>query len=162
VDETSVFNWESNRVEPAVRFIPAIIRFLGYCPYESTPPITEWLKFPRQGLGFSQERMAKTIGIDESTWRRWEAAQRQPASADKERIKVFLASFAMGDLNPAVQWVGWLGHIYFDTFLTHQILFIGKVAVVCRSVRGAESIGEDFPVWLAGRAVRFSQNLRVA
>jgi uncharacterized membrane protein len=29
VDETSVYNWESNRVQPAVRFIAGIIRFLS-------------------------------------------------------------------------------------------------------------------------------------
>ena len=32
VDETTIYNWESNRVEPAARLIPRIIRFLGYSP----------------------------------------------------------------------------------------------------------------------------------
>jgi DNA-binding XRE family transcriptional regulator len=32
VDETSAFDWESDGVKPAVRLIPGIIRFLGYCP----------------------------------------------------------------------------------------------------------------------------------
>ena len=32
VDETTIYNWENNRVEPAVRLIPRIIRFLGYSP----------------------------------------------------------------------------------------------------------------------------------
>lgn len=32
VDETSVYNWESNRIEPAVRFIPQIHLFLGLLP----------------------------------------------------------------------------------------------------------------------------------
>lgn len=49
-----------------------------------------------------------------------------------------------------------------DTPSTGPVSFIGKFVVACRSVRGAESIGEDFPVWLAGRAVRFSQNLQGA
>jgi hypothetical protein len=29
---SDVWNWENNRVSPAVRFIPAIIAFLGYNP----------------------------------------------------------------------------------------------------------------------------------
>jgi transcriptional regulator with XRE-family HTH domain len=29
VDETTVTNWELNRTTPALRFLPAIIRFLG-------------------------------------------------------------------------------------------------------------------------------------
>jgi transcriptional regulator with XRE-family HTH domain len=32
VDKTSIANWEGNRNEPGVQYIPAIIRFLGYNP----------------------------------------------------------------------------------------------------------------------------------
>ena len=71
VDETSVFNWESNRVRRAVRLIPGIIRFLGYCPYTPGLPMSEWLKLVRQSMGYRQERMAQLLGIDEGTWRRW-------------------------------------------------------------------------------------------
>jgi DNA-binding XRE family transcriptional regulator len=67
VDETSVYNWESNRVQPAVRFIAGIIRFLGYCPYTPGLPAPKWLKLVRQSLGHSQERMAGALRIDEGT-----------------------------------------------------------------------------------------------
>ena len=92
MDETSVYNWESSRVEPAVRLIPGIIRFLGYYPY--TPGLTAsgWLKLVRQSLGYSQRRMAGALGIDEGTWRRWEAGQREPAPKYLERIQSFLDS----------------------------------------------------------------------
>ncbi|MDQ3816399.1 MAG: helix-turn-helix domain-containing protein [Acidobacteriota bacterium] len=53
VDETSVYNWESNRVEPSVRLIPNIIRFLAYCPYTPGLPLTGWLRLIRLTLGFS-------------------------------------------------------------------------------------------------------------
>lgn len=90
VDEASVFNWESNRVEPAVRIIPGIIRFLGYCPYTPGLPLTGWLKLVRQNLGYSQEGVAWALGIDPGTWRRWEVGQRHPAPEDLIRIKSFL------------------------------------------------------------------------
>lgn len=90
VDQTSVYNWESNRVEPAVRLIPRIHLFLGYCPYTPSRRVSEWLKLVRQGLGYSQERMARALGIDEDTWRRWEAGRRLPPSQYIERIKRFL------------------------------------------------------------------------
>jgi DNA-binding XRE family transcriptional regulator len=32
VDKTTVFNWETQGMEPSVRAIPGIIRFLGYKP----------------------------------------------------------------------------------------------------------------------------------
>lgn len=92
VDETSVFNWESNRVKPAVRLIPNIIRFLGYCPYTPGMPLKGWLKLVRQNLGYSQEGVAWALGIDAGTWRRWEAGLRQPASTYMERIKDFFES----------------------------------------------------------------------
>ena len=92
VDETSVYNWENNRVEPAVRFIPRIIGFLGYCPYMPELPVSEWLRLVRQSLGLSQEKLADALRIDEGTWKRWEIGQRQPAFAYLGRIKTFLDS----------------------------------------------------------------------
>ena len=92
VDETSVYNWEGNRVEPAVRLIPRIIQFLGYCPYTPAPPTTGWLKLIRQSLGYSQGRMAEALGIGEGTWRRWEADNRLPSSKYLGRIRVYLES----------------------------------------------------------------------
>jgi transcriptional regulator with XRE-family HTH domain len=92
VDETSIYNWESNRIDPAVRFIPRIHLFLGYCPFTPSLPITEWLKLVRQGLGYSQERMAELLGIDEGTWRRWEAGKRQPTVIYRMKIGAFLGS----------------------------------------------------------------------
>lgn len=92
MDETSIYNWESNRIEPAVRFIPQIHLFLGYCPYTPGLPVSEWLKLVRQGLGYSQERLAEALGINEGTWKRWEAGERQPSGIYRARIVVFLES----------------------------------------------------------------------
>ena len=33
VDEYTVCNWENNKTTPAVRFMPHIMRFLGYDPF---------------------------------------------------------------------------------------------------------------------------------
>jgi transcriptional regulator with XRE-family HTH domain len=92
VDETSVFNWESNRVQPAVRLIPGIIRFLGYCPYTPGPSFSNWLKLTRHSLGYSQSKLAGRLGIDEGTWGRWEAGKIQPASKYLRRIRSYLDS----------------------------------------------------------------------
>jgi DNA-binding XRE family transcriptional regulator len=92
VDETSVYNWESNRVEPAVRLIPGIIRFLGYCPYTPGLPTPERLKLVRQSLGYSQGRMAEALGIDEGTWRHWETGRRQLSTEYMSRIIDLIAS----------------------------------------------------------------------
>jgi site-specific DNA recombinase len=39
VDKTSIYNWETNRTEPGIHYMPAIIRFLGYNPL---PPSDGW------------------------------------------------------------------------------------------------------------------------
>ncbi len=87
MDETSVYNWESNRIEPAVRLIPRIHLFLGYCPYTLGLPLSGQLKMWRQSLGFSQERMAKEIGVNEGMLRRWEAGERSPTQKYLETIR---------------------------------------------------------------------------
>jgi transcriptional regulator with XRE-family HTH domain len=92
VNETTVYNWENNRVAPSVRLIPQIIQFLGYCPYTPGLPLSGKLKIWRQSLGFSQEKVATALGVDEGTWRRWEAGQRQPAPKYWGRINIFLDS----------------------------------------------------------------------
>jgi DNA-binding XRE family transcriptional regulator len=89
VDETSVYNWESNRVEPAVRFIPRLHLFLGYCPYTPDLPLSSKLKVWRRNLGLSQEGMAKAVGVDETRWRRWEAGKTRPAPVYLRRIMSF-------------------------------------------------------------------------
>ncbi|OLE55388.1 MAG: hypothetical protein AUG51_02720 [Acidobacteria bacterium 13_1_20CM_3_53_8] len=90
VDECSIYNWESNRTEPAVWLIPQIVRFLGYCPYTPNLPTSEWLKLIRQSLGYSQKRMAQALSVNESTLRRWEAGRRQPSEKYAEMIRAFL------------------------------------------------------------------------
>jgi hypothetical protein len=58
VDKCSVYNWENDRVEPAVRFIPRIMQFLGYCPYMPGLPLPERPKVIRHSLGLSRRKMA--------------------------------------------------------------------------------------------------------
>jgi transcriptional regulator with XRE-family HTH domain len=92
VNKCSIYNWENNRVEPAVRLIPRIIQFLEYCPYTPGSPPGARLTAVRQSLGFSQEKMAQRLGADESTLRRWETGRRQPSLEYQGRINVFLDS----------------------------------------------------------------------
>jgi transcriptional regulator with XRE-family HTH domain len=90
VDETSVVNWEGNRTTPAVRLIPRIIRFLGYCPYTPGLPLPCQLKIWRQSSGLSQEKAARALGVDEGTWRRWEAGSRQPSPEHFSRLTALI------------------------------------------------------------------------
>jgi transcriptional regulator with XRE-family HTH domain len=104
VDVTSVYNWESNRVEPAVRLIPPIIQFLSYCPYTPGLSFSGKFKLWRQSLGLSQEGVAKAIGVDEGTWRRWETGERAPTGKYLERIHCVIDLLALSSSSGK----GWL------------------------------------------------------
>jgi len=94
VDLMSVNNWERNRYEPALRYVPRIIGFLGYAPYDPSRPFGERLAAQRRALGISRQALAKALGVDESTVFRWETGKRIPRPAILYRIDELLSSCA--------------------------------------------------------------------
>jgi DNA-binding XRE family transcriptional regulator len=64
VDKTTVCNWESNASLPAIRYIPAILQFLGYDPFPPAQTLAERLTTARKVLGLSQQKLALLVGVD--------------------------------------------------------------------------------------------------
>lgn len=58
VDAGSVTNWEVGRTVPEFRWLPKIIRFLGYDPRPAAETIGATLIRHRQGQGMSQKTLA--------------------------------------------------------------------------------------------------------
>lgn len=92
--EASIYNWEGNRTTPALREIPAVLRFLGYSSFPSPQSLPEKLVLYRRTMGVSRKRMAKTLGIDESTLARWETGKGYPT---KRSLKIIEAILELGD-----------------------------------------------------------------
>jgi len=91
VDKTSIYNWESNRSQPELRYMPGIIDFLGHNPLPSaTTGWGERLVQRRMILGLSQKEAAKRLGIDPSTLARWERGERVPTGGFRPRVMRFL------------------------------------------------------------------------
>ena len=90
VDTTSVFNWEGNRSSPEIRYMPAIIRFLGYNPLPAAHTLSERLVRQRKSLGLSQKESAERLGVDPSTLAKWERGEREPAGRFVDIVKRFL------------------------------------------------------------------------
>jgi site-specific DNA recombinase len=90
VDKTSVFNWEANTANPEVRYMPAIIRFLGYNPLPDADGWGERLVRHRTTLGMTQKDAAARLGVDQGTLARWERDARKPEGAFLDRVKRFL------------------------------------------------------------------------
>jgi len=78
VSQDAVFNWETNQAIPDVQCIPQIINFLGYCPWKPARSPREQLRIWRECLGLPKKHLAKLLGVDESTYAKWEGGKRDP------------------------------------------------------------------------------------
>jgi transcriptional regulator with XRE-family HTH domain len=94
VDETTVANWELNRTEPALRFLPGIVGFLGYAPWAAGGSIGKRLLASRRERGLSQPAFARLLGIDPGTLSRWERNLRVPTGGYARLAEAFLARCA--------------------------------------------------------------------
>jgi transcriptional regulator with XRE-family HTH domain len=92
VDEETIFRWERNESRPAVRHIPAIVRFLGYNPFPEPESSCERLVLNRRLLGLTQETMARRLGVDEATLRKWEQGRAQPSRRSLAILRRFVGS----------------------------------------------------------------------
>jgi transcriptional regulator with XRE-family HTH domain len=91
VHELTITNWERNATVPAIRHIPAIIRFLGYDPQSSTTSLPERLAASRKALGLSQRKMAERLGVDPATIKNWEAGRHQPTGKSVDMVAGMLS-----------------------------------------------------------------------
>ncbi len=86
VHEMTITNWEVNATVPEVRYMPAIIRFLGYDPQPPADSLPGSLAIVRRNLGLSQRKMATRLGVDPSTLMGWEAGRHQPTGKSLDLI----------------------------------------------------------------------------
>jgi transcriptional regulator with XRE-family HTH domain len=86
--ETSIYNWENNRSTPSLCFLPKVIDFLDYTPYNTkTGSLGVRIKNYRKLLGLNQKKLARFLDIDPGTLSRWERDERQPNKNTMEKLK---------------------------------------------------------------------------
>jgi len=85
--------WESNRVKPAVHFVPRIIKFLGYDPTGLDEPesLGERIRLQRRRLGLTLKELARRLETDPSNLAGWETGRHKPAKRSLALIGEFLA-----------------------------------------------------------------------
>jgi len=92
VNKSTITNWELNHNCPELRFIPAIIEFLGYWPYDTpTENLGQQIVAKRTRLGLNQKKLASRLGVDPSTLGRWENSLGQPSLRHRGRLMAFLS-----------------------------------------------------------------------
>jgi transcriptional regulator with XRE-family HTH domain len=97
----TVHNWERNESTPVVRYLPAIVRFLGYDPLPPAESLPERLRSSRRKLGLTQQEMAERLGVDPCTLRDWENGRHQPTEKSLNLIRRALRGWNTDELVPA-------------------------------------------------------------
>ena len=90
VTRTSLFCWEHNRQKPSLKYVPAILQFLGYHPKPQEASWAARLLDGRARWGLTRIEAALRMGVDPSTLARWERGEREPAGKFATRAKCFL------------------------------------------------------------------------
>jgi len=87
VNIQTIRNWEVGRHDPAYRFMPRVMTFLGYDPCPSDSSHASWLKAYRRAHGLTQRQMAKRLGVDQSTVEDWEKGLHEPMGRAAVRLQ---------------------------------------------------------------------------
>jgi transcriptional regulator with XRE-family HTH domain len=90
INASTYRNWENDHTSPAVRFVPRIVEFLGYDPYPLPKTLGERIVARRRDLGMSRRRLARRLGVDEATLRRWESDMAHPRGWRLAHIDAFV------------------------------------------------------------------------
>ena len=93
MDETTICNCETNRTSPQLRFIPRIIVFLGYSPYDTeSGTIGKRIISKCQAMGLTRKELTRHLGVDPGTLGRWERGERHPSDNTGLRLKRLLCA----------------------------------------------------------------------
>lgn len=87
VCEDTITGWESGRTKPEVRYYPAIVRFLGYSPFElPDDTLAKQVKHYRYQHGLTPREFGKLVSVDASTVRAWELSLSVPKLKSQNRL----------------------------------------------------------------------------
>ncbi len=89
VTVSSIYNWEHG-TEPELRCLPAIIRFLGYVPFECPGDSLGRLRYFKLINGLSYERLGALMNRDPEQLTDWMSNGVKPCKKNFAKIKEFL------------------------------------------------------------------------
>jgi|HubBroStandDraft_6_1064221.scaffolds.fasta_scaffold175191_1 transcriptional regulator with XRE-family HTH domain len=89
----TITNWELNRCQPELPYIPRIIKFLGYDPFgpDKDEPLGQRLRKHRRRLGLSLKQAAALLEVDPTSLRDWETGRHRPTNKSRSMIDKFLS-----------------------------------------------------------------------
>lgn len=90
-DKQTIWNWENNKSKPEIKYYPAIMDFLGYCPYVGPQSWGDKLKFHRIYQGLTIKQVSKIVCSDPTSVARWEKRKEPPVwKTQREKVERFM------------------------------------------------------------------------
>lgn len=93
--ECTVYNWESRGNEPGIKYMPKIIEFLGYVPFDCPGDVLGRLSYLRKIKGLSFLGLGKLMGRDPDQLSSWLSHQKRSYSRNLDDINHFLAKYGL-------------------------------------------------------------------
>ncbi|MEW6409673.1 MAG: helix-turn-helix transcriptional regulator [Nitrospirota bacterium] len=90
VTESTVWNWEHG-TEPELRYMPKVIEFLGYVPFECSEDPVGQLRYFKLVNGLSYERLGDLMSRDPEQLTDWLSGRHRPNSNNLKAVESFLA-----------------------------------------------------------------------
>jgi DNA-binding XRE family transcriptional regulator len=91
VERDCIYNWENDVSKPQIHFIPKIIEFLGYMPFDvKVETLGDRIIEYRKKHGLTQRKLAQILTVNKSTVRDWERNMHKPNKKLLERITKIL------------------------------------------------------------------------
>jgi len=88
----TIANWELNNSQPNIREIPKAIDFLGYDPRPEPQTWGEELFQIRSRLGKTAREVSIEIGVDQTTYARWERDKKLPWGICLEKLNWWIVA----------------------------------------------------------------------
>jgi transcriptional regulator with XRE-family HTH domain len=83
--------WETNRMKPDLRNIPAAIRFVGLDWRPQHASLGGRIRRMRTAAGLSVAQLATLLGVDPSTVLGWEAGLHEPSARSAAKLEKWLS-----------------------------------------------------------------------
>ncbi len=89
---TSTVNyWENKHFNPEVQYVPKLVAFLGYDPFEPPPasfPLQ--LRTARISAGFTRRQLAARLRVHPGTVAEWERGEARPVRTSQRKLRALL------------------------------------------------------------------------
>lgn len=86
-DVWTVITWEKHGAEPSVKFIPAIIEWLGYDPLPTGETFGEKIRWKRKKAGLTRQQLADRVGLSYCAIEQWERNACKPLPSNLRMLE---------------------------------------------------------------------------